>query len=85
MLVATVFISDNETAQKEEGQQTCDPGFGVLHFLMLHTVLNEKLILPHFGHVQSLSRVASTPKKKGRIGVRQVKELPFQSSMLMHI
>lgn len=39
--------------------QTWDPGFGVLHFLMLQTVLNEKLIFPHFGHVQSLSRVAS--------------------------
>ena len=40
-------------------EQTWDPGFGVLHFLMLQTVLNEKLIFPHLGHVQSLSRVAS--------------------------
>ena len=43
----------------DNAARTWDPGFGVLHFLMLQTVLNEKLIFPHFGHVQSLSRVAS--------------------------
>ena len=59
--------------KKKDGNaaQTWDPGFGVLHFLMLQTVLNEKLIFPHFGHVQSLSRVTSRGaffffKKKGR-------------------
>lgn len=39
----------------------CDPGFGVLHFLMLHTVLNEKFTFPQLGHVQSLSRILSVP------------------------
>lgn len=39
--------------------QTWGSGFGVLHFLMLQTVLNEKLTFPHFGQVQSLSRVTS--------------------------
>lgn len=46
-------------------KHTWDPGLGVLHFLMLQTVLNEKLTLPHFGQAQSLSRVASIQKSGG--------------------
>lgn len=55
---------------------TWDPGLGVLHFLMLQTVLNEKLTLPHFGHFQSLSRVASVWRSMNGKKIRK-KKLPF--------
>jgi len=57
-------LRDSQTQKK--AAQTWEPGFGVLHFLMLHTVLNEKFTLPQFGHVQSLSRVESV-KEHNRI------------------
>ena len=44
---------------KHKVTHTWDPGFGVLHFLILQTVLNEKFKLPHLGHAQSLSRAPS--------------------------
>lgn len=52
-------VTQRKDSQGQMQAQTWDPGFGVLHFLMLQTVLKEKLIFPHFGHVQSLSRVES--------------------------
>jgi hypothetical protein len=43
---------------------------------MLQTVLNEKLIFPHFGHVKSLSRVAS----RGSFRKRKKKKISSQGS-----
>lgn len=74
-----IKVNQNKYAQYKQSHQTWDPGLGVLHFLMLQTVLNEKLTLPHFGHVQSLSRVASI--RKVGMGTIILCQFPFQHKL----